>query len=192
LNLHKTAGLIPLAGSSMKKLHMVQNPMIGVPIQSHAMTAAFQKVNCMCSVVMLNVAPYVTVKPYVVNVTMMLSRRNYSMKPLLLLTLLILPAKSFADSCNSIVKYEEVASAIYVVCPEITTMSVKEATSLVNEIFNSQTFVPDEYLIYFFDASANTKEPETSEHLIGMYYTHDMKLTLWPNNPNKTLILTLD
>ncbi len=114
------------------------------------------------------------------------------MKYISLLIFSLISLDSIASSCRTIVKYDELQSTIYVVCPELPALSGKEASKIIEDIFASKKFAPDEYKIYFV-ATKNliSSTSYKSKSLIGWYYTHNQELIVWPNVESKKKILNL-
>ena len=106
--------------------------------------------------------------------------------------MLTLSTCTFADSCREIARYDEMLSTIYVVCPDLPKVTDKQAANIIETIFSSRKFVPDEYQIYFVESTDHISEKETkSKSLVGRYYTHDSQLTVWPNYPTMKRIIQI-
>ena len=113
----------------------------------------------------------------------------------IIITILLFVSSSvLADDCSKIAKYDDEKSTIYVVCPNLPDFKADKAGNLVNKIFKSRNFVPDEYLIYFVASLADVYSKKIKpSNFIGRYYTHDNQLTIWPKIPYKkrTIQLTI-
>lgn len=97
-----------------------------------------------------------------------------------------------AATYSDIKYFDDVMSEIFVVCPELPSLSEPEITTIVSKIFSSRKFVPDEYIINFV-LSAEDLPPAklAKENHVGWYYTHDHKIQIWPNIEAKKRVLQL-
>ncbi len=114
------------------------------------------------------------------------------MKNHLLVFAFIFSTNLLADSCSEVARYDELMSQIYVVCPELPGMSKWEINEIVREIFSSQEFVPDEYTIDFvLSEQYLSQEKLTKTTHIGWYYTHNNRVTIWPQKPDSKKVIQL-
>jgi len=115
------------------------------------------------------------------------------MKYILALALCLFASSAFADTCRTIDHYDETYSSIYVVCPQLPIFTVTESKQIVEAIFSSRDFVPDEYLIYFVTTPTKLRVQELpADTLVGTYYTHSNNITLWPKLPEKKSVLQFE
>lgn len=115
------------------------------------------------------------------------------MKYTLGLFLFFASANSFADSCRTIAKYDEMISTIYVVCPNLPKIPDKQAANIIDKIFASRDFEPDEYQVLFVGSLGQiTDKAHTARKLIGKYYTHDNQLIIWPNDATKKRVIKFE
>jgi len=95
-----------------------------------------------------------------------------------------------ATSCDKIERFDEQNSQIYVVCPGLDKLSEQEITKSIERIFTSGNLPADEYQIYFTTTrSVLSVRKFTEKTLIGSYYTHNNRLTIWPRVPEKKKII---
>ena len=114
------------------------------------------------------------------------------MKQLITFSLIFLSSPVFADDCLKISKYNEINSEIFVICPDLPTFDDDKALDTVRKIFSSRKFVPDEYVLYFVtDKKVDSRKSFTPDNLVGLYYTHDNELKIWPNVPAKKRVIQL-
>ena len=100
--------------------------------------------------------------------------------------------KVFASGCAEIAKYDEETSEIYVVCPNLDSLSDAEISKAVSTIFTSKEFPPDEHTIDFvLSAAYLTQATLTKDNHIGFYYTHDNQLVIWPKDSGKKRVVQL-
>jgi len=92
-----------------------------------------------------------------------------------------------AEDCAEIKHFDELMSEIYVVCPNLNELAEPEMSIIVEKIFSSRKFIPDEYIVNFvLSTSGLPPNKLTSENHIGWYYTHDHKIRIWPKNKSKS------
>jgi len=97
-----------------------------------------------------------------------------------------------ATGCDKIERIDESNAQIFVVCPNLDALSKGEIEASINKIFSASSLPPDEYQIYFTTTrSTLSVQKFTEKTLIGSYYTHNNRLTLWPRVPAKKKIVIL-
>jgi len=115
------------------------------------------------------------------------------MKHVLAVALCLFASSAFADTCRTIDYYDETHSSIYVVCPQLPNFSVTESREIVEAIFSSRVFVPDEYLIYFVTIPTKLRVQEVpADTLVGTYDTDSNSITFWPKLPEKKRVLQFE
>ncbi|MDO6721582.1 hypothetical protein Q4575_19425 [Psychrosphaera sp. 1_MG-2023] len=90
---------------------------------------------------------------------------------------------SAEDKCDQVVSGYESSDVMYVICDNLSGLTLKEANQTLEHIFEQYKGPPDEILVYFVSSKKLVGVPEKKlkpEDLIGIYYTHDSILTAWP------------
>jgi len=106
--------------------------------------------------------------------------------------LIFITSTPAAISCDKIERIDKSNAQIFVVCPGLDALSEEEIAASINKIFTVSGLPPDEYQIYFTTTRSVLSVQEfTEETLIGSYYTHNNRLTLWPRVPAKKKIIVL-
>lgn len=115
----------------------------------------------------------------------------------------LLEAGASDKECGGIVRVDEQNVRIFVLCPELPTMSSSEIRQSIRDIFERLDHLDGEYFISFFtteELAAYKDDPRVaravssgawSRGYLGEYYTHSNQLTLWPALPEKRRTLSL-
>ncbi|GAB1266727.1 hypothetical protein NBRC116492_35370 [Aurantivibrio infirmus] len=105
---------------------------------------------------------------------------------------ILLSFNTVAGVCTEIAKYDESMSEIYIVCPDLPSMSDDGLGTIINTIFKDNKFTPDEYTVNFVTSKQFlTQGSLTKENHVGFYYTHDHRFIIWPKNSAKTRYVQL-
>lgn len=91
-------------------------------------------------------------------------------------------------ACEKVVAGYESKDLMYVVCPSLEGLSSVEASALVANVMSQYIGPPDEVLVYFVVSSELVGKPErdmSDSELVGVYYTHESKLFIWPNSKSR-------
>lgn len=112
-------------------------------------------------------------------------------------------AKAELTGCSKVVRFDDLNSRLFVVCPAIPEMSSEEIKVLIDRIFDEFDGPPDEYLVSFFSIERlagyetdpcckdSPKNEEWARAYLGEYYTHSETITLWPAIEDKRRVLQL-
>ena len=99
---------------------------------------------------------------------------------------LLLSSNLAAASCTDVAKYDEKDSVIYVVCPELHKFSNSKLGDIVYKVLTLNKFEPDEYIVNFVSSSKYLSDKTLNQdNHIGLYYTHNNELVVWPKNKHK-------
>ena len=122
---------------------------------------------------------------------------------LILISSCSLQQSTTSVSCGRILKFSNPDEIIYAYCPTLPDLSPRQARSAVLAVFERMAGLDGEYLIYFFNDEsllAHTNwmigdetdlRAQWGDTFIGSYYTHNNKLTIWPNSPERTRVIEL-
>ena len=72
---------------------------------------------------------------------------------------------------------------MYVVCKDLSEVTETKANQILKRVFEQYTGEPDEILVYFVSTLNFVGVPDSDispNDLVGVYYTHDSILTVWP------------
>jgi len=115
------------------------------------------------------------------------------MKNFVLLLFIFLSFSAHSSSaCDKVVSSYETKDVMYVICTDLSTLSDEEASDLVIRLFNQYRGPPDEVAIYFVTSAelVGKTKPEGNE-LVGIYYTHNNKLEIWPNLKSRKKVIEI-
>jgi len=118
--------------------------------------------------------------------------------PMKILSILILAltfsVTSYAnDNCNKVVSGYEKSDLMYVVCPNFPSFTKERMTKIVKAVMEQNTYVQDEILVYFVASKSDVgKDALLPNSFIGLYYTHDSVLTLWPEVKAKKIDIQIE
>lgn len=99
-----------------------------------------------------------------------------------------------ASSCDKVAEGYESSDEMYVVCNDLSLITLDEANAKLKKIFEQYKGEPDEILIYFVPDNkfvGVAQDKLKPEEFVGWYYTHNSTLVIWPNIPEKRKELQL-
>ncbi|MEE4245627.1 MAG: hypothetical protein V2I33_09460 [Kangiellaceae bacterium] len=103
------------------------------------------------------------------------------MNRILALILLLYPLFALANSCDKVAKGYESSDDMYVVCNDLSQLSLSEANGKLKNIFEQYKGEPDEILVYFVSDNKLVGVAEDKlkpEEFVGRYYTHNSTLII--------------
>ena len=113
-----------------------------------------------------------------------------TMKPTIgLIALLLCMIANHSYACSKAAKIDEMQSIIYSVCPNFPELPNDSASKLVKNLLSQYTGPPDEIMIYFLVSKDSVGKVQPSEgELLGLYYTHDRNIVVWPNTKQEKIV----
>ena len=106
------------------------------------------------------------------------------MKTIFLFILLSLSFSIFADdNCQQVAEGYEDTDEMYVVCNDLSPLSIVETNQKMKIIMEQYEGEPDEIVVYFVSSKSaigKSYKALSTKELVALYYTHDSLLTLWP------------
>jgi hypothetical protein len=114
------------------------------------------------------------------------------MARIVLILLLFFSSSTYADSCYTVVEGYEAEDVMYVLCNELPVSNEVGASKLIAKVMGQYKGPPDEIVVYFISSIEQIGGVKpSSENLVGFYYTHSNKLTIWPGLENKKRVFNI-
>ncbi|MCL6415667.1 hypothetical protein MIB92_08390 [Aestuariirhabdus sp. Z084] len=104
------------------------------------------------------------------------------MSRLLAVVMMFLAMDAYSyQGCDKLATGYEAGYTLYVLCDDLTGITEPEASALMRKLFAQYRGPRDEVLVYFVKSPGSFGRTQfESSSFVGVYYTHDNSLIIWP------------